>query len=168
MSVGVGSSEGLANFGLDCGNECLNLCLSCCSSEIVPLFPFQQRHVRLAPVLIQQPQALLLGNKCLDFLVQPTLHFVDSINAELTDCFVCVIVIEVLEDVRVVAGLVIGDLVSDLAMNVVVGEVIAAARDKRIAALSVVAGLPDIEIRVCGCLGHYNVNSKLALQALAV
>lgn len=72
------------------------------------------------------------------------------------------------KDVCVVTDFVIIKFVSNLAMNRVIGEVIATPRDYWVAAIVVVARLSDIQHRVAFALGDDDVNGELALDTFSM
>ena len=56
------------------------------------------------------------------------------------------------------------ELVTDLAMDFVVGEMVAAPGDDWVAAFPVIPGLADVELGAIVAFRHYDVNAETASQ----
>lgn len=107
-------------------------------------------------------------NQSLNLFVQPSLHFIDLVDrfAPLAD--VVTVFVEMVEDVRVFPMFMVRYFVAHLAMDLVVGKMVSASRDDRIAPFTVVASLSDVEFRVAGSLCDDDVNGKLSLEAFGI
>ncbi|MNR26720.1 hypothetical protein D3C85_1439540 [compost metagenome] len=128
------------------------------------------RHMANALVHVQERQvgAVEALQHRLDLLVEPALHLVDPVDARAAKQLVVGVVVEVIEDVGVVALFVIAEFVADLAVDVVVREVVAAAGDQRVASHAVVAGLADVQPRVVLRVGNDDVDGEAAFEAFSM
>jgi len=65
-------------------------------------------------------------NGILDLLIQVPFHFIDSVDGLLSLSTTAMVLVKVVEDVGVLSVLVVSDLIADLAMHLVVREVVSA------------------------------------------
>jgi hypothetical protein len=70
----------------------------------------------------------------------------------------------VIKYICVLAGFVFGNLVANLAVDIVVGEMVSTTGDNRITALAVVSGLPNIDIRILTVCCYYDIYRESPLK----